>query len=363
MPRVHGPVIVRSRPDTMQRLPRKRADKSLNIGHVVGPKTSTITFGACVLPDSRLLFHTPLSVSEVLPSVPPYPPIAHIFIIYTQHQQSQPSAMSRNGGIEKKKPSSAVDSQKRSILRAVASYATCVEDEIEDLRHFRSWAQPKFAEYDVQLSRMRSEINELRRRADSTEVACSNIGGESPVTPQDTRTPEKKVQDDARIEALVTALRRSRNVQIRSEQGPEPADHEADGSTESDGISAVHNTSAQRNNDGPVNPAADDDDPRSPPHGRALHGPGKTSGAGDRQRLAALRRADGGRLGSPALARNRKGLSGRPCILPGSPGNFNLSFPSTPTQDPGDFHDAWNDSNDDEATLPPTPPSRLGNAL
>lgn len=255
--------------------------------------------------------------------------------------------MTIHGGIDKKNPSYVLDPQRRSLLTAIASYATRAEDEIEDIHHFRSSAQPKFAENDLQITRIRSEIDELCRLSDSTYFESSNSSTDSPGTPQDTRTPQKEALDDARIAKLVTSLEHSRNVQIPPEQILQVVVHEDRGSTESDRIAPVQKIPAQRKKNAPAQPAADKDKQPSPSRGGASDGTVHTTATGYGKRRAAIRRVDGGRLGSPALARNRQGLSGRPCTFPGDPCNFDFTFPETPTQDPGDVHHAWIDSDDD----------------
>lgn len=79
-----------------------------------------------------------------------------------------------------------------------------------------------------------------------------------------------------------------------------------------------------------------------------------------RQRESAIQRFENGRLGSKALARKIQGQLGHPCTFPADPNAFALTFDETPTQDPGDEHDEWVDSDEDDHTLPPTPPRRKG---
>lgn len=264
--------------------------------------------------------------------------------------------MTRKGGIEKEKPSSTLDPRLRSVLTSLMSYTTGVDEEIEDIHHFRSWSLPKFAEYDVQLSRMRSEIYELRHRADSTD---------SQLTPHDNRTPEKKAIDDAKIAKLVAALQLGANVERQSQRFPSGNVHTDHGSTRSnandpapgqvttthdDSNSPVPDPNADYQEDVPVEvPVADDQ--------------GQATTPGYIQRETARQRAERGELGSPALARNIQGLPGRPCTFPADPRNSNLTFDETPTQDPGDYDLECVGSYDDDRTLPPTPPPRAGKSL
>lgn len=90
-------------------------------------------------------------------------------------------------------PSSILRSHRREVMTTLSNYTRFLEEEVEQLYSFRSWALPKISEHDVQIRMLRQELNETRDK-NNADITCN--------TP---RSPTYAVVDEPTITNTTTS--------------------------------------------------------------------------------------------------------------------------------------------------------------
>lgn len=100
----------------------------------------------------------------------PYNFCFYILLLSVIHLQNETlSSQNRSASMTNSKQlstatnsSSITRSGRQRLCASVAKYTASLEEDIEHLLSFRSWALPKIAEQEMQMGRVRGELNELR---------------------------------------------------------------------------------------------------------------------------------------------------------------------------------------------------------